>query len=76
MQGNLDEFLAARGSAEEDNDDAGPEIAVGSHATGVRSGEAASTAATSIGAATLNVRFRTMQRTLEELNQGEIIARK
>ena len=33
MQGNLDEFLSARVGAEEDNDDdAGPEIAVGSRA--------------------------------------------
>ena len=59
MQGNLDEFLAARGRAEEDNDDAGPEIAVGSHATGVRLGGAASTEASSIGAASLHVQFCT-----------------
>ncbi len=75
MQGNLDEFLAARERAEEDSIDAGPEIAVGSCATGFRSG-AASTAASSTGAATLNVRFRTTRCTLKELNQGEIISRK
>ncbi len=37
---------------------------------------AASVAAASIGAASLHVQFRTTQLTLEELNQGEIIARK
>ena len=76
MQNNLDEFLAARDGAEDNNDDAGPEIAVRSRATSARSGGAASAAASSVGAATLNVRFRTTRRTLEELNQGEIIARK
>ncbi len=75
MQGNLDEFLAARERAEEDNDDAGPEIAVRSCAMSARSG-AASMSASSTGAATLNVRFCTTRRTLEELNQGDIIARK
>jgi hypothetical protein len=76
MQGNLDEFLAARERAEDDNDDAGPEIAVGSRAVSMRSGGAASIAASSVGAASLHVRFLTTRRTLEELNQGEIIARK
>ena len=73
----FDEFLSARVGAEEDNDDdPGPEIAVGSRAVSMQSGGAASTVASSIGAASLHVRFRTMGRTLEELNQGEIIARK
>ena len=73
MQGNLDKFLAACERAEEENDDAGPKIAVRSHAMSARLG-AASVSASLTGAATLNVRFCTTQRTLEELNQGEIIA--
>ena len=68
MQGNLDEFLAARERAEEDNYDAGPEIAVRSRATSARSG-AAYMSDSSTGAAMLNVRFCTTRRTLEELNQ-------
>ncbi len=59
MQGNLDKFLSARVGAEEEDDDAGPEIAVGSRVTSMRLGGAASAEASSIGAATLNVQFRT-----------------
>ncbi len=77
MQGNLDEFLSARVGAGEDDDDAGPVINVRSRAAvSMRSGGAASVAAASIGAASLHVRFLTTQRTLEDLNQGEIIAHK
>ncbi len=77
MQGNLDKFLSARVGAGEDDDDAGPVIDVGSRANvSMRSRGAASVAAASIGAASLHVRFCTTGRTLEELNQGEIIARK
>ena len=79
MQGNLDEYLSARVGAEDEDDDdgGGPEIAVGSRAAvSMRSRGAASVSAASIGAASLHVRFRTTRRTLEELNQGEIIARK
>ena len=77
MQGNLDEFLSARVGAGEDDEDAGPVIDVGSRANvSMRSQGAASVAAASIGAASLHVQFCTTQRTLEELNQGEIIARK
>ncbi len=77
MQDNLDEFLSARVGAGEDDDDAGPVIDVGSRANvSMRSQGAASVAAASIGAASLHVQFRTTRRTLEELNQGEIIARK
>ena len=71
MQGNLDEFLSARVGAEEDNDDdAGPEIAGGSRAVSMQLGGAASIAATSIETASLNVQFRTTRRTLEEINRN------
>ncbi len=53
----------------------GPEIAVRFHAASKVSG-AASIAAVLIGAALLGVKMCTMQRTLEELNRGEVIARK
>ncbi len=77
MQGNLDEFLSAFVGAEEEDDDAGPVIDVGSRAAvSMQAGGAASVAAASIKAADLHVQFRTTQRTLEELNQGVIIARK
>ena len=67
MQGNLDEYLSARVGAEDEDDDdgGGPEIAVGSRAAvSMRSRGAASIAATSIGAGSLHVRFRTLRRTL------------
>jgi len=85
MQGHLDEFLAARDCETEDkNEDddefagVGPEIAVASRgARASRAGTGAvSIAAASIGAASLGVQFRATRRTLDELNQGEIIARK
>ena len=86
MQGGLDEFLAARERDKDDNNaddeygDNGPEIAVGSRAPSrVASGAAAgaaSIAASSIGAASLGVQFRATRRTLDELNRGEVIARK
>ncbi len=65
MQGNLDEFLFARVGAGEDDDDAGPDIDVGSRAAvKMRQGGAASVAAASVGAASLRVRFCTTGRTL------------
>jgi hypothetical protein len=85
MQGHLDEFLAAGNRETDDkneNDDefggAGPEIAVGSRcARASREGTGAvSIAAASIGAALLDVQFQATRRTLDELNRGEIIARK
>ncbi len=77
MQSNLDKHLSARVGAGVDDEDAGPVIDVGSRAKmSMRSRGAASVADASIGAASLHVQFRTTQRTLEKLNQGEIIARK
>ena len=85
QQGNLDEFLAAREretDVENDDDDefgaGGPEIAVSSRgARASRAGTGAvSVAAASIGAASIGVQFQPTRRTLEELNRGEIIARK
>ena len=79
MQGGLDEFLAARECDYNNNNDEdganGPEISVGSCAASRASG-AASIAAVLIGAASLGVKFRTTRHTLEELNWGEVIARK
>ena len=79
MQGGLIEFLAAHdcdnnNNANEDGTN-GPEIAIGSCAASRASG-AASIAAVLIGAALLGVQFCTTQHTLEELNWGEVIARK
>ena len=85
QQVNLNEFLAARDhetDVENDDDDefraGGPEIAVGSRGTRAsRAGTGAvSVAAASIGAVLIGVQFRPTRRTLEELNRGEIIARK
>ena len=77
MQGGLYEFLVARDCDEDNNNNEdsanGPEIAVGSRAAS-RASEAASIAAVSIGVALLGVQFRTIQRSLEELNWGEVIA--